>query len=92
MVAAKKERIGERTMVIEHSGRTPAVVDVEAFALANAYQMNYLERTDALTALTSTSGKSRNDWLRCSSAAIRCSGRHIPIGGRVARRFADAGR
>ena len=27
------------------------VVDVEAFALANAYQMNYPERTDPLSAL-----------------------------------------
>jgi type IV pilus assembly protein PilM len=51
LVAAKKDRIDDRTAVIEQAGRKPVVLDIEAFALANAYQMNYPERTDPLTAL-----------------------------------------
>ena len=51
LVAARKDRIDDRAGVIAQSGRRPVVIDVEAFALANAYQMNYPERTDPLTAL-----------------------------------------
>ena len=38
-------------MVIDADRPPPAVLDIEAFALANAYQMNYPERTDPLAAL-----------------------------------------
>jgi type IV pilus assembly protein PilM len=51
LVAAKKDRIDDRTAIIAQSGRRPVVLDIEAFALANAYQMNYPERADALAAL-----------------------------------------
>jgi type IV pilus assembly protein PilM len=51
LVAARKERIDDRAGAIAQTGRRPIVVDVEAFALANAYQMNYPERTDPLAAL-----------------------------------------
>jgi type IV pilus assembly protein PilM len=51
LVAARKDRIEDRANVISQAGRRPVVVDVEAFALANAYQLNYPERTDPLSAL-----------------------------------------
>jgi type IV pilus assembly protein PilM len=51
LVAAKKDRIDDRASVIAQAGRRPVVLDIEAFALANAYQMNYPERTDPLAAL-----------------------------------------
>jgi len=51
LVAAKRDRIDDRSAVIVQAGRHPVVLDVEAFALANAYQMNYPERADALVAL-----------------------------------------
>ena len=51
LVAARKDRIEDRSSVIAQAGRRPVVIDVEAFAIANAYQMNYPERTDPLTAL-----------------------------------------
>jgi type IV pilus assembly protein PilM len=41
LVAAKKEKIADYTGVIAQAGRTPVVVDVDAFALQNAYEMNY---------------------------------------------------
>jgi len=41
LVAAKKEKIADYTGVIAQAGRTPAVVDVDAFALQNAYEANY---------------------------------------------------
>jgi len=41
LVAAKKEKIADYTGVIAQAGRVPVVVDVDAFALQNAYEMNY---------------------------------------------------
>src|SRR5256884_5293375 len=41
LVAAKKEKIADYTGVISQAGRTPVVVDVDAFALQNAYEVNY---------------------------------------------------
>ena len=41
LVAAKKEKIADYTGVIAQAGRNPVVVDVDAFALQNAYEVNY---------------------------------------------------
>ena len=41
LVAAKKDKIADYTNVITQAGRTPVVVDVDAFALQNAYEANY---------------------------------------------------
>jgi len=41
LVAAKKEKIGDYTSVIAQAGRTPVIVDVDAFALQNAFEVNY---------------------------------------------------
>lgn len=41
LVAAKKEKISDYTSVIAQAGRTPVIVDVDAFALQNAYEVNY---------------------------------------------------
>jgi type IV pilus assembly protein PilM len=41
LVAAKKEKIADYTGVITQAGRVPVVVDVDAFALQNAYELNY---------------------------------------------------
>ncbi len=45
LVAAKKEKIADYTGVIAQAGRVPVVVDVDAFALQNAYEMNYGQRS-----------------------------------------------
>ncbi len=41
LVAAKKEKIADYTGVIAQAGRTPMIVDVDAFALQNAFEVNY---------------------------------------------------
>ena len=41
LVAAKKEQIADYTGVISQAGRVPVVVDVDAFALQNAFEANY---------------------------------------------------
>ena len=41
LVAVKKDKITDYTSVVKMAGKTPAVVDVDAFALQNAYEINY---------------------------------------------------
>jgi type IV pilus assembly protein PilM len=41
LVAAKKDKILNYTYVLSMSSRTPAVVDIDAFAMQNAYEFNY---------------------------------------------------
>lgn len=51
LVAAKKDRIEARTDAIVRSGRQPIILDLEAFALVNAYQANHDDRRDPLAVL-----------------------------------------
>ncbi len=41
LVAVKKDKIAEYTGVITQAGKTPALVDVDSFAVQNAYEINY---------------------------------------------------
>jgi type IV pilus assembly protein PilM len=40
LVAVKKEKINDYTSVISQTGKIPVMVDVDAFALQNAYELN----------------------------------------------------
>lgn len=51
LVAAKKDRIDERADAILRAGRQPIILDLEAFALVNAYEANHPDRIDPLTVL-----------------------------------------
>jgi type IV pilus assembly protein PilM len=41
LVAAKKDKINDYTSVISQAGKTPVLVDVDAFAVQNCYEVNY---------------------------------------------------
>ena len=41
LVACKRDKIAQFTQVISQAGKQPVVVDVDAFALQNAYEVNY---------------------------------------------------
>ncbi len=41
LVAVKKEKINDYTSIITQAGKTPALVDVDAFAVQNAFETNY---------------------------------------------------
>lgn len=51
LVAAKKDKITDYTGVISQAGKIPAFVDVGAFALQNAFEINYPEELDGTLAL-----------------------------------------
>ena len=60
LVAAKKEKIADYTGVISQAGRTPVVVDVDAFALQNAYEANYGLDAQAVIALLNVGASAIN--------------------------------
>jgi len=41
LVAVKKDKITDYTSVVKMAGKNPVLVDVDAFALQNAYEVNY---------------------------------------------------
>ena len=51
LVVAKKDKIENQTNVISLSGKNPEVVDIDAFALQNAFEANYTVDPNATIAL-----------------------------------------
>ena len=51
LVAVKKDKILNYTNVLSLAGKSPAVVDIDAFALQNCYEYNYQPHHDSTVAL-----------------------------------------
>jgi len=51
LVAVKKEKILSHTSVFDHAGKKPIVVDIDAFALQNCFEVNYEPDPAQTTAL-----------------------------------------
>lgn len=51
LVAVKKEIINSYTQVIQEAGLTPAIMDVDYFAMENMYEANYEIKPDAVVGL-----------------------------------------
>jgi len=51
LVAVKKDKILNYTNVLSLAGKTPSVVDIDAFALQNCYEYNYNPSPDSTVAL-----------------------------------------
>ena len=51
LVAAKKEVVADRINLLSLAGRTPVVMDVDAFAVQNAFQVNYQPEPNHVSAL-----------------------------------------
>ncbi|HTH00109.1 MAG TPA: type IV pilus assembly protein PilM [Vicinamibacterales bacterium] len=60
LVAAKKEKIADYTGVIAQAGRSAVVVDVDAFALQNAYEVNYGIEPNTIVALLNAGASATN--------------------------------
>jgi len=60
LVAAKKEKIADYTGVISQAGRVPVIVDVDAFALQNAYEVNYGLEPDVVVVLLNAGASAIN--------------------------------
>jgi len=60
LVAAKKEKIADYTGVIAQAGRTAVVVDVDVFALQNAFEVNYGIETGKVVVLLNAGASATN--------------------------------
>jgi type IV pilus assembly protein PilM len=79
LVAAKKEKIADYTGVISQAGRVPVVVDVDAFALQNAYEANYDIDERAVVALLNAGASAINVNIVCAGQSLFT--RDITVGG-----------
>jgi type IV pilus assembly protein PilM len=79
LVAAKKEKIADYTGVIAQAGRLPVVVDVDAFAMQNAFEANYDVDPSAVTVLMNMGASAVNINIVSGPASIFT--RDVSIGG-----------
>jgi type IV pilus assembly protein PilM len=79
LVAAKKEKIADYTGVISQAGRVPVIVDVDAFALQNAYEVNYGFEPGTVVALINAGASTIN--INIISGDESLFTRDISIGG-----------
>jgi type IV pilus assembly protein PilM len=79
LVAAKKEKIADYTGVIAQAGRTAVIVDVDAFALQNAYEVNYGIEPAAVIVLLNAGASATNVNILSGEQSVFT--RDVSIGG-----------
>jgi type IV pilus assembly protein PilM len=79
LVAAKNEKIADYTGVIGQAGRSAVIVDVDAFALQNAYAVNYGVDPEAVVVLLNAGASATN--INIVSGDQSVFTRDISIGG-----------
>jgi len=79
LVAAKKEKIADYTGVIAQAGRVPVVVDVDVFALQNAYEINYGFEPGAVVVLLNAGASAVNINILSDGQSVFT--RDVSIGG-----------
>ncbi len=86
LVAVKRDKINDYTSVITQAGKTPVLVDVDAFALQNAYEANYDVDPGEVVALVNI-GACGDQHQRPARGAKTAFWRDISFGG---NQFTDA--
>ena len=79
LVAAKKDKIADYTNVIAQAGKTPVVVDVDAFALQNAYEVNYGFEPNTVVAILNAGASAVN--INILAGAQSVFTRDVSMGG-----------
>lgn len=85
LVAVKKDKIGDYTSVISQTGRNPMLVDVDAFAIQNAFEANYPIEPNRVVALVNVGASVTN--VNILSGPSTVFWRDISFGG---NQFTDA--
>jgi type IV pilus assembly protein PilM len=83
LVAAKRELIENRMSMLADAGIHPAVLDVDAFALHNAFEMNYPEAMRGLIALVNIGHEVTN--INLLEHGVPILVRDVPFGSRKLR-------
>jgi type IV pilus assembly protein PilM len=83
LIAAKRELIENRVSLLADAGLTPSVIDVDAFALHNAFERNYPDSGSELIALINIGNESSN--VNLLQSGVPKLVRDIPFGSRRIR-------
>ena len=79
LVAAKKDKIQNHTNVISLAGRNPELVDIDAFALQNAFEANYTAPANATIALLNIGASLMN--INITKGGMPLFIRDVSVGG-----------
>src|SRR5678815_3043560 len=79
LVVAKKDKIQNHTNVIKSIGRNADVVDIDAFALQNAFEVNYTVDSSATIALLNIGASLMN--INITKGGMPLFIRDVPVGG-----------
>src|SRR5205085_6173916 len=79
LVAVKKDKILNHTNVLAQAGKTPTVVDIDAFALQNCYEMNYDPEPNQTVALLNVGASVMN--INIVRGGVPLFTRDVSVGG-----------
>lgn len=79
LVAAKKDKIQNHTNVISLAGQSPEVVDIDAFALQNAFEANYAVAPEETVALLNIGASLMN--INITKGGVPLFIRDVSVGG-----------
>jgi type IV pilus assembly protein PilM len=79
LVAVKREKVLNHTNVLSQAGKTPAVLDIDAFALQNAFEMNYDPDPNLMAALLNVGASIMN--INIVRGGIPLFTRDVSVGG-----------
>lgn len=80
LVAAKRERVDDRVSLLAEAGIRAAAMDIEAFALHNAFIHNYPGTADGVVALVNVGHDVTN--LNVIEEGVPVLAKHLPLGSR----------
>jgi len=84
LVAAKRDLIDSKLRILAEAGVTPTIVDVDAFALHNAFEVNYPEAMTGLVGLVNVGHEVTN--VNIMEGGVPLLTRELPLG---TRRFSE---
>jgi len=84
LVAAKRDLVDAKIRILEDAGVTPSIVDVDAFALHNAFEVNYPEAMKGFVGLVNVGNEVTNVNIMDNGVPILT--RDLPLG---TRRFSE---
>jgi type IV pilus assembly protein PilM len=83
LVAAKKELVDNKVALLADAGLTASVIDVDAFALHNAFERNHPEALEGIVALVNVGHETTN--VNILEEGVPILTRDIPFGSRRVR-------
>src|SRR5690242_2464676 len=84
LVAAKRELVDHKMSLLADVGLQPSIIDVDAFALHNAFEVNYPEAMNGVVALVNIGHETTNIYILDDGIPVLT--RDIPVG---TRRFRE---